>query len=176
MWNLFSGNTKGNDKQHVALWHLHFVWLHFCLRSLHILFVKKAFSSVWWKVTKVTSIVIVLVESELLEWVLSAWKKLPRKHASSITPRKHASSITPRKHASSITPRKHASSITKDHDWMGTICLEELPKELIEKSFLSCALSANLDGSQDESIACIKYRPCQDLLQRLKNYVWVTTR
>ena len=47
---------------------------------------------------------------------------------------------------------------------------KKLPKELIEKSFLSCALSANLDGSQDKSIACIKHRPCQDLLQRLKNY------
>jgi len=47
---------------------------------------------------------------------------------------------------------------------------KKLPKELIEKSFLSCALSANLDGSQDESIACIKHGPCQDVLQHLKNY------
>ena len=43
---------------------------------------------------------------------------------------------------------------------------KKLPKELIETPFLSCALSANLD----ESIACIKHGPCQDLLQRLKNY------
>ena len=53
---------------------------------------------------------------------------------------------------------------------------KKLPKELIEKSFLSCAPSANLDGSQEESIACIKHGPCQELLQRLKSYDRVTTR
>ena len=44
------------------------------------------------------------------------------------------------------------------------------PTSVSAFSFLSCALSANLDGSQDASIACIKHGPCQDLLQRLKNY------
>ena len=49
---------------------------------------------------------------------------------------------------------------------------KKLPRELIQKSFVSCALSTKLDGTEDGSIACIKHEPCQDLLQRLQNYEW----
>ena len=41
---------------------------------------------------------------------------------------------------------------------------KKLPRELIQKSFVSCALSTKLDGTEDGSIACIKHGPCQDLL------------
>ena len=49
---------------------------------------------------------------------------------------------------------------------------KKLPRELIQKSFVSCALSTKLDGTEDGSIACIKHGPCQDLLQHLQNYEW----
>ena len=53
---------------------------------------------------------------------------------------------------------------------MGTIYLEETSKRIDRKVISILCFSANLDGSQDESIACIRHGPCQDLLQRLKNY------
>ena len=49
---------------------------------------------------------------------------------------------------------------------------KKLPRELIQKSFVSCTLSTKLDGTEDGSISCIKHGPCQDLLQRLQNYEW----
>ena len=49
---------------------------------------------------------------------------------------------------------------------------KKLPRELMQKSFVSCALSTKLDGTEDGSIACIKHGPCQDLLKRLQNYEW----
>ena len=47
---------------------------------------------------------------------------------------------------------------------------KKLPAEVIKKSFKVCALSSNLDGSEDDQITCIKHGPCQSLLPRLQAF------
>ena len=39
---------------------------------------------------------------------------------------------------------------------------------LLPRSFKVCALSTNLDGSEDDQIVSIKHGPCQNLLEKLK--------
>ena len=46
---------------------------------------------------------------------------------------------------------------------------KKLPSDLIKKSFKVCALSSNLDGSEDGQIMCIKNGPCQELLTRFQS-------
>ena len=43
-----------------------------------------------------------------------------------------------------------------------------LPTDVIARSFKVCALSTNVDGSEDDQIVCIKHGPCQNLLEKLK--------
>lgn len=45
---------------------------------------------------------------------------------------------------------------------------KKLAAEIIQKSFKVCALSTNLDGSEDDQIMCIKYGPCQSQLRRMQ--------
>ena len=40
---------------------------------------------------------------------------------------------------------------------------KQLPTDVITRSFKVCALSKNLDGSEDDQIVCIKLGPCQNL-------------
>ena len=47
---------------------------------------------------------------------------------------------------------------------------KKLPAEVIEKSFKVCALSSNLDGSEDDQVTYIKHGPCQSLLPRLQAF------
>ena len=47
---------------------------------------------------------------------------------------------------------------------------KKLPAEVIKKSFKVCALSSNLDGSEDDQRTCIKHGPCQSLLPRLQAF------
>ena len=44
-----------------------------------------------------------------------------------------------------------------------------MPSELIRKSFKVCALSGNLNGSENGEIICIKNGPCQELLTCLQS-------
>ena len=53
---------------------------------------------------------------------------------------------------------------------MGIRSLEKVTAEVIKKSFKVCALSSNLDGSEDDQITCIKHGPCQSLLPRLQAF------
>ena len=45
---------------------------------------------------------------------------------------------------------------------------KKVPVEIIQKSFKVCALSCNLDGSEDEQLMCVKHESCQCLLPRLQ--------
>ena len=45
---------------------------------------------------------------------------------------------------------------------------KKLPTDVITRSFKVCALSTNLDGSEDDQIVCIRHGPCQNLLENLK--------
>lgn len=65
---------------------------------------------------------------------------------------------------------KYERAITAANDCMGIRSLEKLPAEVIRKSFKVCALSSNLDGSEDDQITCIKHVPCQSLLPRLQAF------
>ena len=47
---------------------------------------------------------------------------------------------------------------------------KKLPAEVIKRSCKVCALSSNLDGSEDDQITCIKHGPCQSLLPRLQAF------
>ena len=48
----------------------------------------------------------------------------------------------------------------------------ELPWRMISDSFRSCALTVNVDGSEDESIHCFKKgEPCEAGLERLKDTI-----
>ena len=47
---------------------------------------------------------------------------------------------------------------------------KRLPAEVIKKSFKVCALSSNLDRSEDDQRTCIKHGPCQSLLPRLQAF------
>ena len=51
---------------------------------------------------------------------------------------------------------------TRAHTW------KKLQTDVITRSFKVCALSTNLDGSEDNQIVCIKHGPCQNLLEELK--------
>ena len=45
---------------------------------------------------------------------------------------------------------------------------KKLLTDVITRSFKVCALSTNLDGSEDDQIVCIKHGLCQNLLEKLK--------